>query len=629
MLEKLSPSLYLFRDTCNVYVIRDGHRALLIDFGTGAVLDGLADIGVSQVDWILHTHHHRDQCQGDHLANERRIPLAVPAHELPYFEEVEVFWGARQIYDIYDVRQTFFTLAKSVRTTRVLEDYETFEWGDFRFFVQPTPGHTLGHIALIARIDGAEVCFSGDLIAAPGKVQALYDLQYAYGAGDGCDYMVYSLAKLRERGCDLLCPSHGAPMRETGAALQALEDKVRAYMQHRWGIDQPTHDIVPRAISPHLLQIPGCSNTWIIVSDSGKALFVDYGAQSFTFMYSFNIMFEAGNRLRMQEHNLDLLKAKFGVEKIALALPSHYHDDHVNGLPYLQRHHGTRIWCFENMVDIMRHPHGYKLGCTYPEPIAVERGLGQGESFEWEEYQFQVFHTPGHADYHMAMFGEIDGKRVAFSGDEVSQRAEGYGSNNIWRNHVHANSHEITGRLYLEHQPELTCPGHGGPFEMEPQDWEGFNSWCQREQQHWRQLAAPDNLEEAVYPDYVFLYPYQAPAAPGSSVRMQVWFENIFTEESTLEYELVLPEGWTASPDRGRVTAQVGQKAIVDFELAVPADQSTDYRRQAFTLDATIDGRRLGQLAEAVVDLRPELDWGTDGVSPRPSAAAASPDTRS
>ena len=34
---------------------------------------------------------------------------------------------------------------------------------------------------------------------------------------------------------------------------------------------------------------------------------------------------------------------------------------------------------------------------------------------------------------------------------------------------------------------------------------------------------------------------------------------------------------------------------------------------------------RLGQLAEAVVDLRPELDWGTDGGSPRPSAADASP----
>ena len=295
----------------------------------------------------------------------------------------------------------------------------------YSFFIQPAPGHTLGQIALVAQIDGVRVGFSGDLIAAPGKVQTLYDLQYAYGSADGCDYMVYSLAKMREQSCDLLCPSHGDPLRDTGPALQALEEKFRAYMQHRWSIDTPTHDIGPRAILPHLLQIPGCSNTWIVVSDSGKALFVDYGSQSLTFMYSFSVFFEAGNRLRMQEHNLDLLRANFGVRQIDLALPSHYHDDHVNGLPYLQRHHGTRVWCFENMVDIMRHPHGYKLGCTYPEPVAIERGLGQGERFKWEEYEFQVFHSPGHADYHMAMFGEIDGRRVAFSGDEVSLRGEG------------------------------------------------------------------------------------------------------------------------------------------------------------------------------------------------------------
>ena len=622
MLEKLSDNLYLYRDTCNVYVVRDRDKALLIDFGSGAVLDELTALGITQVEWILHTHHHRDQCQGDHLANERQIPIAVPAHELPYFEEVEVFWGSRQIYDIYDVRQTFFTLAKSVRTARVLEDYETFSWGPYTFFIQPTPGHTLGHITLIATIDGARIGFSGDLIAAPGKVQTLYDLQYAYGAGDGCDYMVYSLAKMREQGCDQLCPSHGDPLRDTAVALQALEDKFRAYMKHRWGIDTPTHDIAPRAISPHLLQIPGCSNTWIVVSDSGKALFVDYGSQSFTFMYSFSILFEAGNRLRMQEHNLELLRTNFGVQQIDLALPSHYHDDHVNGLPYLQRHHDTRIWCFENMADIMRHPHGYKLGCTYPEPVAIERALGQGETFKWEEYEFQVFHTPGHADYHMAMFGEIDGAQVAFSGDEVNMRSEDqYTSNNIWRNHVHANSHEITGTLYLERQPELVCPGHGGPFEMGAEHWRSFHTWCRQEQQHWRELAAPAALEQAVYPDYVFLYPYQPPAKPGEQVRMQVWFENIFDRESTLEYQLVLPDGWIADPDNGRIIAAPGEKKIIDFTLQIPVTQPTTYRRQAFTLDATLDGKHLGQLAEAVVDLRPELDWGTNGEMPRRSAA--------
>jgi glyoxylase-like metal-dependent hydrolase (beta-lactamase superfamily II) len=624
MLHTISENLFRFEDTCNVYVVKNGSHAVLIDFGSGRVLDHLGELDITQVDWILHTHHHRDQCQGDKLANEQEIPIAVPAHELPYFEEVEVFWGSRQIYNIYDVRQSFFTLAESIRVARVLIDYETFEWGPYRFLIQPTPGHTLGHISLIAEIDGTRIAFSGDLIAEPGKVQTLYDLQYSYSSSDGSDYMVYSLAKMRDQKPDLLCPSHGEPFGDTAPALRMLEDKFREYLKHRWGLMTPTHDVGPVSISPHLIQIPGCSNTWIVVSDSGKALFVDYGSQSFTFMYSFSILFEAGNRLRMQEHNLDLLRDQFGVKQIDLALPSHYHDDHVNGLPYLQKHHGTRIWCYENMTDIMQHPHGYKLGCTHFEPVTVERSLEQGETFKWEEYEFQVFHTPGHADYHMAMFGTIDGKRVAFSGDEVNLRpgdTGSYSSNNIWRNHVHANSHEITGKLYMEHQPELTCPGHGGPFEMDEKNWQDFHDWCLTEQRHWRGLAAAENLEEAVYPDYVFLYPYQPPASPGSQVRMQVWFENIHAETSTLEYNLVLPDGWSAKPDSGTITAEPGKKAIKGFTLQIPDNQSTHYRRQAFTLDATVNGKHLGQLAEAVVDLRPELDWGTGGEHPRRSLA--------
>src|SRR5262245_56447848 len=79
--QRLSDNLYRFEDTCNVYVVRDGNRCVLIDFGSGKILDHLRGMGITQVDWILHTHHHRDQCQGDWKAVERKIPVAVPAHE--------------------------------------------------------------------------------------------------------------------------------------------------------------------------------------------------------------------------------------------------------------------------------------------------------------------------------------------------------------------------------------------------------------------------------------------------------------------------------------------------------------------------------------------------------------------
>ena len=82
-----------------------------------------------------------------------------------------------------------------------------------------------------------------------------------------------------------------------------------------------------------------------------------------------------------------------------------------------------------------------------------------------------------------------------------------------------------------------------------------------------------------------------------------------------------MPEGWSARPDRGCLTAAPGEKKVADFVLQVPSSQSTLYRRQALALDATLDGKHLGQLAEAVVDLRPELDWGTGGDAPRSSLA--------
>ena len=64
-------------------------------------------------------------------------------------------------------------------------------------------------------------------------MQTLFDLQYNYGQGDGTDYMIYSLSKMRDRGSDMLCPSHGRPFGETAAGLLALETKFRDYMAHR------------------------------------------------------------------------------------------------------------------------------------------------------------------------------------------------------------------------------------------------------------------------------------------------------------------------------------------------------------------------------------------------------------
>src|SRR5438093_1239625 len=51
-LVRLSPGLYWYRDTCNVYLLVRGERGLLIDFGSGGILEHLDEAGVRAVDGV-------------------------------------------------------------------------------------------------------------------------------------------------------------------------------------------------------------------------------------------------------------------------------------------------------------------------------------------------------------------------------------------------------------------------------------------------------------------------------------------------------------------------------------------------------------------------------------------------
>src|SRR3569833_1120625 len=61
---RISENLFVLADTCNVYLVKDRDRGVLVDFGSGRILDFLNELGVVAIDLILHTHYHRDQAQG-------------------------------------------------------------------------------------------------------------------------------------------------------------------------------------------------------------------------------------------------------------------------------------------------------------------------------------------------------------------------------------------------------------------------------------------------------------------------------------------------------------------------------------------------------------------------------------
>ena len=602
---RISDNLFVLEDTCNVYVIKDGARAVAIDFGSGAILRHLGDLGIAGLDWVLHTHFHRDQAQGDHLPVERRIPIAVPEHERHLFENVENFWRNRRVFELYDVKNDFFSLTRNVPVAQGLHDYATFRWRGHELFIQPAPGHTPGSIALLTQVDGRTTAFTGDLMHSPGKVQTLYDLQYYYAEHEGVDLSIYSLDELVKHAPGLLCPSHGAEVPRPVEGMQQLRSKLHEWW-HFWHVSAPTSEAQPLSVTPYLIAHPFATSTfYALISDSGKALLIDYGSASWTFFQVFRDATSTFDRMRFVEHSLDGLRARHGLKSVDVAMPTHMHDDHLNGFPHLARRYGTKIWCYENMVDILQNPRGHNLGCILGEPIRVDRQLRNRETFRWEEFEFTAVYSPGHTKYQMALFATIDGKRIAFTGDAFVQGdPKELHHNLIYRNEVKSGDHLLSIRNILDFEPHLIAPGHGQPFDVSRQMAEAFAEKMKRQDRFFNDLIADPDPDLGLDPSWVHIYPYQAVASPGRTTRFELHVRNLRRRPVEVQAIPVLPKGWRSSPARVSVKAAPGETAKAGFQVTVPATWKNPLTRVAIAIDVMADGKYLGQIAEAVVDIQ-------------------------
>src|SRR5437773_11221080 len=110
MADDVAPGVAVLRDTCNVYVLRAGREAVLVDFGAGTALDRLDELGVDRVTDVLLTHHHRDQLQGLARAAAAGARIWVPPVEQDLIAGADAHWQARQVVNDYDLRQDRFSI---------------------------------------------------------------------------------------------------------------------------------------------------------------------------------------------------------------------------------------------------------------------------------------------------------------------------------------------------------------------------------------------------------------------------------------------------------------------------------------------------------------------------------------
>jgi len=595
-------NVYRYADSVNVYAIKNGNSAILIDFGSGDVLNHLSEIGIDQVEYILHTHYHRDQCYGDSIALKNNIKIGAPNTEKKLFREAEDFWKKKSYYDIYFFKPTFFTSTYNIPLNITFKEGDIFEFGPYKLKILKTAGHTMGSISYLLGIDGKKLVFTGDLIHKGGKVITYYDLQYYYNDNgeNGIVMSFESFKKLLENGPDILLPSHGDIIQDPKTDIKALvarfERARTVFSTRKASIEHMFSSEINFGISPvKLVDVfpsiihKGFKPPYIIKGSHQNCILIDFAASS-DFGYS--------------ETQLNNILEKFEIKTIDFVIPTHYHDDHTAGFNRLQQK-GIKIYALENIVDVLENPTHYRLGCLVETPIKVNRVLKDGEILKWDEYKFQIFHFPGQTEYHMGLFGKIDGNSVFFTGDSLESR--------LWVNRLNNMNclnfcrlgkdvgHMKCADILLRCNPEYIAISHYGIIKVNRELLEKYKQFVSEYESTISEIVAQEEANMGFDPNWISFKPIRVITEPGKTFKTNLVVRNYLSKTSTLEFELNLPENWNS--DLEKKTYKINPETFEKIPITIKIPENEDPNgRTIITANIKWNGINFGPLADLMVD---------------------------
>jgi glyoxylase-like metal-dependent hydrolase (beta-lactamase superfamily II) len=616
------PNVYLFRDSCNVYAVIGPQGALIIDAGSGAWLDHLDELPAPPVA-LACTHFFRDHAAGAARAAQAGIAVYAPVGESAIFADPIQHFRQRDTYIIYDNYWDLFAPITPTPLTGVLEDYARLSLAGVELEVIPLPGVTVTQCGLAFSAPGTSlrVVCCGEAIHSPGRVARVAPYQYNYNDLGGAVNAYYSAGDLRRLQPDALLPSLGTPMLAgCDAALALLQENLTALCAGR----PEEAGQIAAANGPALLRVTDHvwrttqteSINWFVISDSGKALVIDYGYAAGRGLLS--AQYSKPYRRRALLHSLDALRQQFGIARIDVALISHFHDDHVCGVPLLQRLHGTECWASTAFAALLARPDAHCFPCDWPQPIRVDRAIGFDEVVRWEEYAFHFGAMNGHTRFASLIGFEADGKRFAHTGDQYFfMHPDGSWPPNtdnditrwddkvVFQNHVYRNGALLDGYVQsgdwlLSWRPDIVISGHQRPMITDDRFFELVARWAHDYRAiHERVMPLGDDETHFNLDSWGgWIWPYRVELARPAPIALTVTMRNPLPRPAALTVRLVGPAGWVGES----ATLTAAARAEASVELGITPAGACDL--QPIAAELFVDGQPFGQVAEALVSVR-------------------------
>jgi glyoxylase-like metal-dependent hydrolase (beta-lactamase superfamily II) len=608
--------LYVWTDTANCYVLRDGDRALLFDLGDGSVLDALAGIGVSRVEWVLFTNHHREHVQGTPLLAKWHPQIAVSKSERAFFETPSAFRKMKpSLADPFTVHGSSYlrTPVHPIPVDLTFERLDDFTWAGHTIRCVETRGNSPGGMTYFLQHANGFIAISGDVMLDDARMHNWFDTEWDYGFGAGLYALVDSAAFIERYNPFMMLPAHGPAIGNPKQQLAEFQLKLRrleplylrGYSEGRFaGADQDrvsTPTAIPHVwqLSPHLYKFKGprfAPNFNLILADDGHGLLVDCGLLDHKFL---DTAIE-----RIQQH--------LGLKQIDACVITHMHGDHMLEADHLRNTWGAQVWVLDNMVDKCEHPEWFDYVASiesYPTGVAhlrVDRSFTPGEAFDWRGYHFTIDWMPGQTEFALAMRGMIDGRSVVFTGDNIfgdpaDPKQNGHEAV-VARNSSILEEGYIYGAEYLKRiNPDIIVGGHSYVMDRPAQMIERYRQNAYELRTVFQTLSNDKDYQYWYDPYWVRAQPYRVELQQDLPREVVVHVRNFRSHAQSHHIEIHTPPGVVAEPAVLDGSVPPSARTTSRIQLRRTAEAVAGVHIIAF--DITLDGHRYGELFDAIVEI--------------------------
>jgi glyoxylase-like metal-dependent hydrolase (beta-lactamase superfamily II) len=284
----------------------------------------------------------------------------------------------------------------------------------------------------------------------------------------------------------------------------------------------------------------------------------------------------------------------------------------------------------EGVADKFEHPWDHDLAALLPfytdrnkatGPLKFDRVVDDGTTLDWEGYALSVDWMPGQTKYHACLHGDIDGRRVAFTGDNIfaSTTDPRQGGNEcvLARNGGPLEEGYLYAAEYLHTiNPDLIIGGHCWLLDRPTQLIQRYRTRMIELRDAFNSLSTEPDYRWMFDPYWVKAAPYRVVVEQGASTDFHVLLKNFLSRPVEYRIEIHTPEGLSVVPGSIHQVVAAGATTAIPATLQATADAREGLHLAAF--DITRDGQRHGELFDFIAHvgrLDPAFDTAKPGVA--------------